>query len=146
MGAAAHQPACPGRAHATAAMILALVDICLKDDMLLNEALIQESYQHGKSFQPSTINEDKISMYSCVKTFTELADVEGALDIFFSERPEGDPAKMCYSSIKATSASGQTRGSILSSVFIFLSRPGYDVTKATQVIHIDASPAIRHLL
>ena len=103
-------------ANATAAMILALVDICLKDDKLLNEALIQESYQHGKPFQPSTINEDKISMYSCIKTFTELADVEGALDIFFSERPEGDPAKMCYSSIKATSASGQTRGSILSSV------------------------------
>ncbi len=72
-------------ANATAAMILALVDICLKDDKLLNEALIQESYQHGKSFQPSTINEDKISMYSCVKTFTELADVEGALDIFSSQ-------------------------------------------------------------
>ena len=102
-------------ANATAAMILALVDICLKDDKLLNEALIQESYQHGKSFQPSTINEDKISMYSCVKTFTELADVEGALDIFFAERPEGDPAKMCYSSIKVASG-GKTRGSILSSV------------------------------
>ena len=54
-------------------------------------------------------------MYSCVKTFTELADVEGALDIFFAERPEGDPAKMCYSSIKVASG-GKTRGSILSSV------------------------------
>ena len=73
-------------ANATAAMILALVDICLTDDKLLNEALIQESYQHGKPFQPSTINEDKISMYSCIKTFTELADVEGALDLFRTSR------------------------------------------------------------
>ena len=96
-------------------MILALVDICLEDDRVFNEARLQESYRHGKPFQPSTINEDKISMYSCVKTFTELADVEGALDIFFAERPEGDPAKMCYSSIKVASG-GQTRGSILSSV------------------------------
>lgn len=102
-------------ANATAAMILALVDICLEDDRVFNEARLQESYRHGKPFQPSTINEDKISMYSCVKTFTELADVEGALDIFFAERPEGDPAKMCYSSIKVASG-GQTRGSILSSV------------------------------
>ena len=102
-------------ANATAAMILALVDICLEDDRVFNEARLQESYRRGKPFQPSTINEDKISMYSCVKTFTELADVEGALDIFFAERPEGDPAKMCYSSIKVASG-GQTRGSILSSV------------------------------
>ena len=102
-------------ANATAAMILALVDICLEDDRVFNEARLQESYRRGKPFQPSTINEDKISMYSCVKTFTELADVEGALDIFFAERPEGDPAKMCYSSIKVASG-GKTRGSILSSV------------------------------
>lgn len=102
-------------ANATAAMILALVDICLEDDRVFNEARLQESYRNGKPFQPSTINEDKISMYSCVKTFTELADVEGALDVFFAERPEGDPAKMCYSSIKVASG-GQTRGSILSSV------------------------------
>ncbi len=57
-------------ANATAAMILALVDICLTED---DRFSMRHGYRNpismGKPFQPSTINEDKISMYSCVKTF-----------------------------------------------------------------------------
>lgn len=70
-------------------------------------------------------NEKKITMYSIINTFTELArqkDEErpdlSALDSYFAERPMLDRAKMKYAGTEL--AGDRTKGSIYSSMFVKL--------------------------
>ena len=70
-------------------------------------------------------NEKKITMYSIINTFTELArqkDEErpelSALDSYFAERPMMDRAKMKYAGTEL--AGDRTKGSIYSSMFVKL--------------------------
>ena len=70
-------------------------------------------------------NRQKINMYTIINTYMELVnipvlDIEGRptgktyLDLFFTERPQGDRAKMKYMSTGV--ASGKTKGNILSTM------------------------------
>lgn len=70
-------------------------------------------------------NRKKINMYTIINTYMELVnipvlDMEGRptgktyLDLFFTERPQGDRAKMKYMSTGV--ASGKTKGNILSTM------------------------------
>ena len=70
-------------------------------------------------------NEKKITMYSIINTFTELArqkDEErpdlSALDSYFAERPMMDRAKMKYAGTEL--AGDRTKGSIYASMFVKL--------------------------
>ena len=76
-------------------------------------------------FEKTHENRKKINMYSIVNTYMELVnipvlDMEGRptgktyLDLFFTERPQGDRAKMQYMSTGV--ASGKTKGNILSTM------------------------------
>lgn len=62
-------------------------------------------------------NEKRITMYSIINTFSELAKVKindftTALDIYFNERPALDRAKLKYSAVEVSG--GRTKGSVFS--------------------------------
>lgn len=70
-------------------------------------------------------NEQKITMYSIINTFTELSrqKLEGSqdltkLDAYFSSRPELDRAKLKYAAIEI--AGDRTKGSIFSTMLVKL--------------------------
>lgn len=70
-------------------------------------------------------NEKKINMYSIINTFTELARQRSeknpditALDLYFSQRPMLDRAKLKYSGIEV--AGDRTKGSIFASMLVKL--------------------------
>ena len=70
-----------------------------------------------EEFIPSTENEKKINIPSVINAFTELAkqkinkDGDTLLDLYFNARPDGDRAKLLYTS---TEVSGdKTKGNIL---------------------------------
>ncbi len=69
------------------------------------------------AFDYTTENEKKINMFSIINTFTELGASKinpmiTKLDIYFSERPMMDRAKMKYASVEVTG--DRTKGSIYS--------------------------------
>lgn len=90
----------------------------LKDDVTdpitdLKIMYIPDNY----AFEFTTENEKKINMFSIINTFTELGmskinPMLTKLDIYFSERPMLDRAKMKYASVEVTG--DRTKGSIYS--------------------------------
>ena len=69
------------------------------------------------AFEYTTENEKKINMFSIINTFTELGmtklgPMTTKLDIYFSERPRMDRAKLKYASVEVTG--DRTKGSIYS--------------------------------
>lgn len=70
-------------------------------------------------------NAKKITMYSIINTFTELARIKAendpsisALDSYFSQRPPLDRVKLKYSAIEV--AGDRTKGSIFASMLVKL--------------------------
>ena len=90
-------------------------------------------------FEKTHENRKKINMYSIVNTYMELVnipvlDMEGRptgktyLDLFFTERPQGDRAKMQYMSTGVASGKTNYKRS-RSAGLIFHKRPGSNVFK-----------------
>ena len=94
-----------------------------KEDLFLNQAVRylppEEAFFYTKE------NEKKITMYSIINTFTELARQVNeqnpnltALDSYFAERPQLDRAKLKYAGIEV--AGDRTKGSIFASMMVKL--------------------------
>lgn len=78
-----------------------------------------------EEFYYNNENEKKITMYSIINTFTELARKQNednpnltALDSYFAERPQLDRAKLKYAGIEV--AGDKTKGSIFASMMVKL--------------------------
>lgn len=112
------------------ALILAHIQDCIEEDRKANterykEYVRKQKEQGGASkeeaFAYSHENERKITMYSIINTFTELARIANpdnpnltALDSYFSERPMLDRAKLKYAAIEV--AGDRTKSSIFASM------------------------------
>ena len=92
-------------------------------------------------FKPTARNEKKITMYSIVNMFSELAainidDRTTALDVYFCERPPFDRAKRKYFGVKV--AGDETKGSVFATVLSELELFTYDeVARMTAESSID---------
>ncbi len=92
-------------------------------------------------FKPTARNEKKITMYSIVNMFSELAainidDRTTALDVYFCERPAFDRAKRKYFGVKV--AGDETKGSVFATVLSELELFTYDeVARMTAESSID---------
>lgn len=86
-----------------------------------DEKLAMPYIPADKKYVPTHENEDKINLYSVCRQFMDLASVsigktgKTALDVFFSERPENDRAKMKFFSTQI--APDRTTASIYASFF-----------------------------
>lgn len=100
--------------------------ISLKDK---SKDIIMESKLKGlpeeQEFQYIHEHTKKITMYSIINTFTELARMKSekdpsmsALDLYFSQRPPLDRAKLKYAAIEV--AGDRTKGSIFASMLVKL--------------------------
>lgn len=86
-----------------------------KDDYITNLKI--RYIPEEVDFEYSKENEKKITMFSIINTFTELASDKKtpmltALDLYFSSRPRMDRAKLKYASIEVSA--DRTKGSIYS--------------------------------
>ncbi len=105
------------------ALILAHLEDCIKMDEIENERSLKkwEREGHTEPFEPSHSNIKKVSMYSIINTFTDLARVKGQddpdinlLDDYFNKRPALNRAKLKYAGIEI--ASYRTKSSIFATL------------------------------
>lgn len=105
------------------ALILAHLEDCIQMDEIENEKNRKkwEKDGHTKPFEPSHKNVKKVTMYSILNTFTELARIKdrddpdiNLLDDYFNKRPALNRAKLKYAGIEI--ASYRTKSSIFATM------------------------------
>lgn len=105
------------------ALILAHLEDCIQMDEIENEKNRKkwEKDGHTKPFEPSHKNVKKVTMYSILNTFTELARIKdrddpdiNLLDDYFNKRPALNRAKLKYAGIEI--AGYRTKSSIFATM------------------------------
>ncbi len=102
------------------ALILAHLEDCIQMDEIENEKN-REKDGHTEPFEPSYKNVKKVTMYSILNTFTELARIKdqddpdiNLLDEYFNKRPALNRAKLKYAGIEI--AGYRTKASIFATM------------------------------
>ena len=105
------------------ALILAHLEDCIQMDEIENERKRKkwESEGHTESYEPSHENIKKVTMYSILNTFTELARIKdqddpdiNLLDDYFNKRPALNRAKLKYAGVEI--AGYRTKSSIFATM------------------------------
>lgn len=105
------------------ALILAHLEDCIQMDEIVNRKRSVEWERAGRTepYQPSYENTKKITMYSIINTFTELARIKdqddpdiNLLDDYFNKRPALNRAKLKYAGIEI--AGYRTKSSIFATM------------------------------
>lgn len=127
------------------AAILALTDDMLKADQEKNEKAKYEYYMKNETydgFVETHEHEKKINMYSVYNIINSLAKIQyddgySALDDYFNDRDEFDPARVIFGSI-SVAGSTKTKGSIYSNTLSKLTIFTYEnIAKMTSKSSID---------
>lgn len=129
------------------ALILGHLEDCIRMDEIENERnrKVWEREGHKEPYQPSYKNIKKVTMYSIINTFTELARIKdqddpdiNLLDDYFNKRPALNRAKLKYAGVEI--AGYRTKSSIFATLLSKLTVFTYEnVAKMTaeSSIHLE---------